>query len=121
MKFDNSQPIWRQLVVEFSRRIAIGQWEPGEKIPGVRDLATEFDLNPNTVQHSLSELERTGLCQVQRRSGRFVTEDRALIEQVRQGLAVGATESFIKTAKGLRMKQSEAAQLVNDYWKENDA
>lgn len=121
MKFDNSQPIWRQLVAEFSRRIAVGQWAPGERIPGVRELAAEFDLNPNTVQHSLTELERTGLCQVQRRNGRFVTEDRVLVEQVRQNLAIGATENFINTAKGLGIERNEAAQLVNDHWEGNYA
>ena len=42
-------------------RILSGQWAAGERIPAVRELAVEFGVNPNTMQRSLSELERDGL------------------------------------------------------------
>ncbi|HIW66539.1 MAG TPA: GntR family transcriptional regulator, partial [Candidatus Dietzia merdigallinarum] len=48
MQFDNSSPIWTQLVAEFSRRIVTGDWAPGEKMPGVRELAADLGVNPNT-------------------------------------------------------------------------
>ena len=42
MEFDPSTPIWLQLVSEFTRRIVVGQWNSGDKIPGVRELALDL-------------------------------------------------------------------------------
>ena len=74
MDFDASRPIWLQLREEFTRRIVIGRWAPGKQIPGVRELAVELGVNPNTVQRTLAELERDGLCRSERAVGRFVTD-----------------------------------------------
>ena len=71
MDFDASRPIWLQLREEFTRRIVIGRWAPGKQIPGVRELAVELGVNPNTVQRTLAELERDGLCRSERAVGRF--------------------------------------------------
>ena len=69
MDFDASRPIWLQLREEFTRRIVIGRWAPGKQIPGVRELAVELGVNPNTVQRTLAELERDGLCRSERAVG----------------------------------------------------
>mgnify|MGYP001578707251 CR=1 FL=1 len=70
MEFDPGQPIWLQLVREFTRRIATGAWPAGERVPSVRDLASELGVNPNTVQRALAELERTRLAVAERRGTR---------------------------------------------------
>ena len=54
MEFDPSSPIWIQLQAEFTRRIVVGTWQPGERIPGVRELAGELRVNANTVQRALA-------------------------------------------------------------------
>ncbi len=63
--------------------IVTGQFLPGEKLPGVRDMAAEAAVNPNTMQRALAELEQYGLIYSQRTSGRFVTENAAMIETVK--------------------------------------
>lgn len=118
MDFDSSQPIWLQLCEEFSRNIATGIWPEGSRVPGVRDLAAELGVNPNTVQRSLAELDRDGLCRVERASGRFVTDDTDRINQVRRMLGSTAANEFITRAKGLGMELNEASQLIADQWKE---
>ena len=55
MQFDSAQPIWLQLVDEFSRRIAAGEWRAGARISPVRELASELTVNPNTVQRAFAE------------------------------------------------------------------
>ena len=84
---DKNRPIYLQLVEELQSRIVSGAYPPGAKIDSVRDLAAEAAVNPNTMQRALAELEQSGLLRSERTSGRFVTEDRALIAQVRRALA----------------------------------
>lgn len=117
MEFDRGQPIWLQLVREFTRRIATGAWPAGERVPSVRDLAGELGVNPNTVQRALAELERTRLAVAERTSGRFVTTDSDLIAQAQLGLAQAAADAFIAAAHGLQLRQEAALSLVAERWR----
>ncbi|AWH97376.1 GntR family transcriptional regulator [Dietzia psychralcaliphila] len=116
MQFDNSSPIWVQLVEEFSRRIVIGEWAAGAKMPGVRELAADLGVNPNTAQRALAELERLELCRSERASGRFVTSDEARIDEVRADLATEAADEFIRRVRGLRMTHDKARALLDNRW-----
>ncbi len=120
MDFDPSRPIWRQLVAEFSRRIVAGHWAPGARIGGVRDLAAELQVNPNTVQRALAELDREGLSRSERTSGRFVTDDHGRIDRLRHDLALGAADDYIRDARGLGMSQPDATRLINERWSTHD-
>ena len=120
MHFDTSSPIWVQLVGEFSRRIVTGEWAAGEKMPGVRELAADLGVNPNTAQRALAELERRGLCRSERATGRFVTDDTALIDSVRADLATGAADEFIARVRGLRMAHEQARALIDTRWESHE-
>lgn len=116
MEFDTGSPIWQQLVAEFSRRIAVGEWPTGGRIPGVRDLAGDLGVNPNTAQRALAELERQELCRSERTAGRFVTTDPEVIDRVRADLAREAADSFIQRARGLRLDLNGAQRLLDRRW-----
>ena len=116
MDFDPGQPIWLQLVREFTRRIATGDWPAGHRVPSVRDLAAELGVNPNTVQRALAELERTRLAVAERTAGRFVTTDAALIADAQLGSAQAAADAYVAQARGLRLDQDAALALVARRW-----
>lgn len=120
MQFDSSLPIWMQLVTEFSRRIVVGRWPAGTRIDGVRGLATELGVNPNTIQRALSELEREGLCRSERTAGRFVTDDVDRIDRLRADLAESAADDFIAHARGFGMGRAQAQQLLTERWDHHD-
>ena len=63
--------------------VAVGEYKAGDKLLPVRELAAEAEVNPNTMQKALSELERDGLLYSQRTSGRFVTNDTEKIAALR--------------------------------------
>lgn len=120
MEFDTSSPIWEQLVAEFSRRIVTRAWPAGGRISGVRELASELGVNPNTVQRALAEMERRGLCRSERTAGRFVTSDEQVIDEVRARLAVGAADDYVHRARGLGMSRTRARQLIEERWNHDD-
>lgn len=120
MQFDNASPIWVQLVTEFSRRIVAGEWAIGDRVAGVRELAADLGVNPNTVQRALAELEREDLCRSDRTVGRFVTADAARVDRLRAEMARGAADDFIRRARGFGMRHTQARQLLSERWNLHD-
>lgn len=120
MEFDTSTPIWVQLTAEFSRRIVVEEWQAGARLPGVRELAADLGVNPNTVQRALAELDRAGLAHSERTAGRFVTDDEARIDQLRAELTREAADDFIRRARGFGVRQRQARQLIDERWTAHD-
>src|SRR5690554_6223858 len=116
MQIDDSRPIWAQLVDEFRRRIAAGEWATGVKVPSVRELALELGVNPNTVQKALGEVDRLGLTTTERTAGRFVTSDHTAVSEARTELAATTADSFVHSAKGLGMSLHETTDLLSARW-----
>ena len=56
--FVNDKSIYLQLVDIIQNRIATGYYAPGSKLASVRDLASEAEVNPKTMQKALAELEQ---------------------------------------------------------------
>ena len=98
----------------------MGTWQPGERVPGVRDLAVELGVNPNTVQRSLAELERDGLMRTERTTGRFVTDDPDRLQGLRRQLASQAADDYITRARGFAMDLAAAQALIDERWTRHD-
>ncbi len=105
-------PIYSQLVTQIKLGIAAGALSPGERLPSVRDLATEAGVNPNTMQRALQELERQGLVYSQRTSGRFVTEDTDVIENAKSSLADEQVRSFLDAMARLGYLRDDILRLL---------
>ena len=120
MEFDSSRPIYLQLLEEFKVKISTGQWEPGAKIDSVRNLARDYEVNPNTVQKALVELERAGLTETRRTAGRFVTDDKNLISKLEDNSFYKIADEFISGAENLNLKKDDAINQLKQYWEEKN-
>ena len=92
--------------------IVAGEYPAGERLPSVRDLAIEIKANPNTVQRALVDLEQTGLIYTQRTNGKFVTEDKELVQKIREELAKETFSKFQENMKQLGFGEDEIRQYV---------
>lgn len=119
MEFDNQRPIYLQLLEEFKLKISTGQWQAGEKIDSVRNLASFYEVNPNTVQKALSELEREGLTETRRTAGRFVTDNASLISDLEDDSFKKIADEFIEGAKNLNLEKDKAIDDLRNYWEKN--
>lgn len=118
---ESDRPVYKQLIEQIQLRIVSGLLGPGERLPSVRELASEAAVNPNTMQKALSELERTGLLYSQRTAGRFITEDKEMINEVKQHLAVTEIEGFLEKMEKLGFTKKEIIQIMeNVHQKEDD-
>jgi GntR family transcriptional regulator len=70
---NDGRPVFRQIVDEIQRCVAVGILRPGEALPAVRQLASELKVNANTVQHAYRTLEAEGSAYVKRGIGTFVS------------------------------------------------
>ena len=111
-ELNSERPIYAQIIEKVMIDIVSGHYQPGEKLPSVRDLASDAAVNPNTMQKALSELERSGLVYSQRTSGRYITEDRTMIENAKKELAHTQIQEFIKKMNQLGMSKEETIALI---------
>ena len=117
---DSSRPIYLQIIERVQMDIITGRYQPGDKLPSVRDLAQEAAVNPNTMQKALSELERSGLIYSQRTSGRFITEDKELIHQMKKELSAAEVSAFVAHMKQLGITPEEIRQLLAETIEEEE-
>lgn len=113
-ELDSDRPIFIQIVERIQMEIISGKYSPGDKLPPVRDLAAVAAVNPNTMQKALTELERTGLVYSQRTSGRFITEDAKMIEELKNNLAQEQIKEFLENMSKLGYKKSETLSLIQE-------
>lgn len=114
MQFDPLHPIWLQVMGEIQTAIVTGNRQPGEKLPGGRELAVYYGINPNTAARVYQELEKAGLCETKRGMGTYVTEDRSRIDALRRELARQAVEQFLKKMNTLGISRREAVQIIEE-------
>lgn len=113
--FKNGIPIYTQIIDEMTMRIASGSYEPGEKLPSVRDLAMDAGVNPNTMQRALAELERRGLVFSERTSGRFVTKEDKVLKELHEELAKKYFEEFADKLRKIGMSGEEITGAVRRW------
>ncbi len=115
---DDSRPIYLQIEDLIKTKIISGVYQPGQKLPSVRDLAAEAAVNPNTMQKALTELERSGLVYTQRTSGRFITEDTAKMTELKEQIAREQLQLFLKNMEQLGLSRDDIRRLLETAWKE---
>lgn len=75
MEFRDNEAIYLQIAAFVSDNILLGKWQAEQKIPSVRDLAIELEVNPNTVMRSYEFLQTKEVIINKRGLGLFVAED----------------------------------------------
>lgn len=111
-KFTGDRPVYQQIMATIRGAVLTGELPPGKKIPSVRDLAAEAQVNPNTMQRALTELEREGLLVSGGTSGRSVTQEESVLTgmkaEILRELAKECAEKFMVFG----VSPSQAAQLL---------
>ena len=105
--FDNERPIYIQLVERLRKEIVSGKLKAGERLPSVRELALTTRVNPNTMQKALVELENEGLVYTERTNGKFVTNNKELIERIKKELAEEKINNFLNDMKNIGITYEE--------------
>jgi GntR family transcriptional regulator len=114
-------PIYLQLIEQVKHAIDTGALRPGEQLPGIRPLAEELVINPNTVAKAYRELEHDGVIDLRHGAGAFVAPQaraKKLTDRLRAGQATVAAAVERLRARGVtdaeirRLFEAELAGLT---------
>ena len=75
MEFKDSQAIYLQIADLFLENILVQKWNPGDRIPSVREMAVNIEVNPNTVMRTYNYMQDKGIIYNKRGIGYFVADD----------------------------------------------
>lgn len=119
-EFDDSMPIFLQIREQITREIISGKLKPGDNFPTVRDLASEARVNRNTMQRALSCLEQDKLLITNRTSGRQITSDKNLIQELKYSYAQELLQNCLNKLLELGFKKSDIQELIKKQGGNNE-
>ena len=97
-------PIYLQLMEQVKHSIETGALRPGDQLPGIRPLAEDLVINPNTVAKAYRELEHDGIIELRHGAGAFVSgtaRAKKLTDRLRAGQTLVATTIDRLRARGV--------------------
>jgi len=68
----DGRPMYLQIMDQIRRRIAVGDWKPGQPLPSIRQLAIDLQISVITIKRAYLELEREGVISTQHGKGSVV-------------------------------------------------
>ena len=111
-EFNKSEPLWQQIILDIQTKIVSGYYTTGTQIESVRELATIYGVNPNTIVKSLSVLEDKGILKTERGIGKFVDMDEVSIKEMKIELATRLIQNVVKQCQAMGVDQAMFDAIV---------
>ena len=106
------RPMYQQIVDQVCRRIAVGDWEPGQEIPSIRALAASTRVSVITVKRAYLELEHQGVLTTRQGRGTFVSENVRLPQDLREQELDGHLARAVDVGRELCLGTRELEQRL---------
>ncbi|WP_299825917.1 GntR family transcriptional regulator [uncultured Pontibacter sp.] len=117
MEFKENQAIYLQIANRFFENILRKDWAAGDKIPSIRDMAVEFEVNPNTTMRTFNYLQDKGVIYNKRGVGYFLADDgfeKTIVLKKEQFLEE-ELPAFLKTMKLLGLSLEDLKKYEGKY------
>lgn len=114
MEFNSRIPIYLQVIDDIKKRLVTGKIEPGAKLPSTRELAVEYNINPNTAARIYREMEGVSICYTQRGLGTFATEDKKMIDEIKDEMAKDIVETFVGEMNKLGYDKKQMIDAISE-------
>ena len=117
MNFNDNKAIYLQIADRIGDQILAGSLPPDGKVPSVRELAAEIEVNANTVVRTYEYLQQSGVIYTKRGLGYFVSPDakERIVTARRDQLMQGEMDYFMGQLKAVGITPAELQQLYSDY------
>lgn len=117
MDFRDKQAIYLQIAEYMSEQVLLSRWGVGEKIPSVRELAADLEVNPNTVMRTYEFLSGRGVIANKRGIGYFVADEAVdkIRDYRREQFLQNDLPQFFKNLHLLNINLQEIETRYADY------
>ena len=121
MNFNINLSIYLQIAEFIKEQILLNKWQKEEKIPSVRDLAVELQVNPNTVMRAYDLLQQQGILYNRRGLGNYVTTDAGekILTNRKENFLQTELPVLFKTMHLLGVSFEEVDRIYKNYLKES--
>lgn len=108
-------PLYQQIADIVKRKIVSGEYKPGDRLPSIREMALEYEVTPNTIQHALQALEQEQLIFTERTNGKYVTPNHSILCALREETLTRCISEMLAT---LRLHGFSDDEIKNEIKKE---
>jgi DNA-binding transcriptional regulator YhcF (GntR family) len=117
MNFKDNKAIYLQIADRIGDQILAGALTPDGKVPSVRELAAEIEVNANTVARTYEYLQQRGIIYTKRGLGYFVSPEakEKIVALRREQLMQGEMDYFMGQLKAVGITPAELQQIYQDY------
>ncbi|MBZ0113905.1 MAG: GntR family transcriptional regulator [Thermoanaerobaculia bacterium] len=109
--------MYRQIMEQIKRRVAVGDWLPGEQLPSIRELAAAVRVSVITIKRVYLELEREGVIVTQQGKGSFVAEDLELSQKLHEQELEVHLQNSVRVASILGLDPQELQERLAHIYK----
>lgn len=110
----DGRPMYLQIIEQIKKRISLGDWPPGEKLPSIRELAVAIRVSVITIKRAYQELESQGVIYTQQGKGSFVSPDSTLERQMRESDMTEKLTNILSLAESLGWSLEDIAQRLSE-------
>ena len=112
MEFNSRIPIYLQVIDNIKKQLVTGKIPRGSKLPSTRELAVEYNINPNTAARIYKEMELMNICYMKRGLGTYATESKKKIDEMRSDIKSCVIENFIAEMTELGYSRRQMVQEI---------
>lgn len=119
MNFQDNKAIYLQIADRIGDDILRGSLTADGKIPSVRELAAQVEVNANTVARTYDHLQHNGIIYTKRGLGYFVSPEARdiIVKQRRQLLMQGEMDYFMSQLRAVGITPDELRELYSEFLK----
>ncbi|MCK5128305.1 MAG: GntR family transcriptional regulator [Clostridiales bacterium] len=101
MEFNSRIPIYLQVIDTIKKQLVTGKIPPGNKLPSTRELAVEYNINPNTAARIYKEMELMDICYTKRGLGTFATQSEERVGEMKKDITMEVISQFVNQMEEL--------------------
>ncbi len=115
----DGRPMYQQIIAQIRQRIAVGDWQPGLKLPSIRELAVATRVSVITVKRAYQELENDGVIMTQQGKGSFVADINDLGDRLKTEALDERLRETASTARRMGVGRDELVERLMRYFDED--
>lgn len=115
IEYDNTKPIYLQIMRLLNYKIVRGEYKPGDKLPSWVDAGLMFNVNHNTIARTYLAMSMEGIVNTRRGEGTFVTEDQSILDELHERMKQELLQDFVSEMNRLGYSLTEISKTLDEY------